>query len=257
MCTVVVLYRPDDPWPVILAANRDEMAERPARPPNRHWPDRPHVVAGLDVLAGGTWLGLNDDGVVACVLNRLRTLGPAPGLRSRGELPFIALAHRTAADAAEALTAVDAAAYRPFNMVVADSRGAFWMRAGGKADDDGPGAAGSLEVTAVPAGLSMITAYDRNDPASPRIHRYLPEFLSAPAPQPDSGEWTAWQTLLASREHDPDAGPGGAMTVVTETGFGTVSSSLLALPDAEGTPPPVWLYAAGRPGNAPYVPVNA
>ena len=100
MCTVVVLRRPADSWPLILAANRDEMRDRPWHPPGRHWPDRPEVVAGRDALAGGSWLGLNDQGVVAGVLNRYGSLGPQDGMRSRGELVLEALDHADAARAA-------------------------------------------------------------------------------------------------------------------------------------------------------------
>ena len=60
MCTLVILRRPDHPWPVMIGANRDEMIGRPWLPPARHWPDRPEVVAGHDELAGGSWLGIND-----------------------------------------------------------------------------------------------------------------------------------------------------------------------------------------------------
>ena len=65
MCTLVILRRPGHAWPVLIGANRDEMIDRESKPPGRHWPDRPEVVAGLDVLAGGSWLGVNDWGVVA------------------------------------------------------------------------------------------------------------------------------------------------------------------------------------------------
>ena len=85
MCTLVILRRPDHRWPVLIGANRDEMIDRPWQPPGRHWPDRPDVVAGLDALAGGSWLGVNDWGVAAAVLNRHGSLGPAPDRRSRGE----------------------------------------------------------------------------------------------------------------------------------------------------------------------------
>src|SRR6476659_3255713 len=57
MCTLVILRRPGHRWPVLIGANRDEMIDRPWEPPGRHWPDRPEVVAGLDRLAGGSWLG--------------------------------------------------------------------------------------------------------------------------------------------------------------------------------------------------------
>ena len=96
MCTLVILRRPEDAWPVVIGANRDEMIDRPAKPPGRHWPDRPEVVAGLDIEAGGSWLGVNDWGVAAAVLNRHGSLGPASGLRSRGELVLEALDHADA-----------------------------------------------------------------------------------------------------------------------------------------------------------------
>jgi uncharacterized protein with NRDE domain len=103
MCTLVILRRPGHHWPVIVGANRDEMTSRPWRGPGRHWPDRPEVVAGQDLEAGGSWLGVNDHGLVAGVLNRPGALGPAPGRRSRGELVLEALDHADADAAATAL----------------------------------------------------------------------------------------------------------------------------------------------------------
>ena len=62
MCTLIILRRPNHSWPLILAANRDEMLNRSSLPPDRHWTDRSEVIAGRDELAGGTWLGINDYG---------------------------------------------------------------------------------------------------------------------------------------------------------------------------------------------------
>src|SRR5947199_8245342 len=107
------------------------MVARPADPPARHWPDRAEIVAGKDLLAGGSWLGLNDWGVAAAVLNRHGSLGPAPGQRSRGELVLEALDHADAAAAARALADLEPAAYRSFNLIVADGRDAFWLRHAG------------------------------------------------------------------------------------------------------------------------------
>lgn len=249
VCTLVILRRPNHRWPLLIAANRDEMADRPWRPPGRHWQDRPDVTGGLDELAGGTWCAINDAGVVAAILNRINTLGPAPGLRSRGELPLEALDHAEAHCAAAALADLNPRAYRPFNLVVADANDAYWIRLRGGGDGDG---AAAVDVLEIPEGYSMITAYDRNDLASPRIRRYLPRFRAAAVPDPDRDDWAAWAALLAERGHDPEAGPGGAMNVVTTTGFGTICSSLLALPAADGEEDadeaeeirPIWRFAA-------------
>lgn len=255
MCTVVVLFRPGHAWPVLFAANRDEMMDRAWRPPARHWPDRPNVVAGVDELAGGTWLGLNDDGVVAGVLNRRHSLGPKSGMRSRGELPLEALDHAEAGVAVAALLHLEPHSYRPFNMVIADARAAFWLRAAGGGEDGSAGPA--IEAFPLPPGLSMITAYDRDDMASPRIRFHRERFESAPAPDPDKGDWSAWQGLLGSREREAGQGPGAAMTIATESGFGTVCSSLIALsarPRLEVKP--IWLFAAGPPDRAPFEPIS-
>ena len=255
MCTVVILRRPAHPWPLLLAANRDEMADRPWRAPGRHWPESPDVVAGQDERAGGTWLGINGSGVVACVLNRPGSLGPEPGLRSRGELPLAALRHADAASAARALAAMDGRDYRSFNLVVADRANAYWLCSREGLDDSL--LPSGIEVSAIPEGLSMVTAHDLNDSASARTRRYRPAFAAARAPDPETGDWRSWTALLESRSFDPDAGPIGAMTVITDTGFGTLSSSLIALAakTQEAARRAVWLFAPARPGEAPYEPV--
>jgi len=255
MCTFVILFRPGHDWPVIAATTRDEMLARSWQAPARHWPDRAHVIAGQDALAGGTWLGLNDDGVIAGVLNRRDSLGPVDDKRSRGELPLEALDHATAQDAADALTHLEPASYRSFNMVVADSEQAFWLKSTGSG---GNGSTGSpLTAHEIPPGVSMITAYDLNDTTGMRTRRYLPKFRAAAEPDPETGDWAAWQTLLASRERDPDAGQEGALCIVTGYGYGTVSSSLIALPHINRIGvKPIWLFAPGRPGEVVYKPVK-
>jgi hypothetical protein len=246
MCTMVILRRPGARWPLLIAANRDERGDRPWRAPGRHWPDRPEVVAGLDEFAGGSWLGINDHGVVAGILNRHGSLGPEAGKRSRGELVLEALDHADAMAAADALTALDGRAYRPFNMVIADNRDGFWLRHAGEEE---------IELRPLPLGLSMLTASDLNAETSPRVRRYLPLFRAATTPDPDAGDWAAWEALLASREREADSDPRSAMTIVTDGAFGTVSGSLVGLPEPGHAKKPVWRFSAGRPGEAPFVDV--
>ena len=239
MCTLVILRRPGHDWPVLIAANRDEMIDRAWRPPGRHWPDRAQVSAGQDRLAGGSWLGINDDGVCAGILNRTGALGPAAGKRSRGELVLDALDHADAAAAANALAAIDGGAYRPFNLVVADSDEAFWLRHdGGDAPVSHP----------LPAGLSMLTARERNDHASPRIRTHLASFEEAAPPDPARGVWQSWSALLARGTSDSGGDPEAAMCVEPGGGFGTVNASLIALPRSGRLgAKPVWLFASGPP----------
>lgn len=251
MCTLVILRRPDHDWPLLIAANRDEKIDRPTLPPRRHWPNRENVVAGKDILAGGTWLGINDDGVVSGILNRTGTLGPDPNLRSRGELPLEALDHAEAEAVADALIDLNPHAYRPFNLFVGDAKEAFWISSLNEYGEPG------IRLGNIPTGLSMLTDKDLNDGASPRVMRYLSRFGDAEEPllmeDPATDDWSAWQALMASKEFEPDAGPSGAMNIDRGDDFGTVSSTLIALPSLNLHPTkPRWLYADGPPDKTGY-----
>lgn len=237
MCTVILLRRSGHAWPLLLAANRDERLDRAWDAPAPHWPDRPGLVGGRDRAGGGTWMALRG-GLVAAVLNRPGSLGPAPGKRSRGELPLVALEVTGAEAAAERIARLDAGAWRPFNLVVADARAAIFLRGLG---------AGRPEALPLPEGVTMVTAHDPNDPASPRIARHLPRFRAAPPPEPGRGDWTRWEALLADRGFGAE-GIGGALNVPPVEGFGTVCSSLVALGARGGQ---VWRFspAAPRPGG--------
>ena len=242
MCTLVILRRPGHDWPVLVAANRDEMLDRDWSAPARHWPDRGDIVAGQDNLAGGSWLGINDTGVIAGILNRMGSLGPSDGKRSRGELVLEALDHTDAALAVEALMALNSEAYRPFNLIVADNSDAFWLRHDGT---------GPITRHAIPAGISMFTAGERNDPDSARVRAHLPRFEGAAAPDPEGGDWNTWEKLLASQEFsDSSNSHEGAMCVTTTFGFGTVNASLFALPAPnQANRRPVWRFAGGPPNQ--------
>jgi uncharacterized protein with NRDE domain len=243
MCTLVILRRPDHRWPVLIAANRDEMIDRPWEPPGRHWPDRPEVVAGLDILGGGSWLGINDWGVAAAVLNRHGSLGPAPDRRSRGELVLEALDHADAVAAADALSYLDPEAYRTFNLIVADQRDGFWLRhAGGT----------RVELHPLKDGLSMIAAGDVNDLGTRRLELALPAFREWPAPDPDRDDWATWESLLGSTRAPLGESMVAAMRFRTD-GYGTVSSALIALPSREKADrKPVFRFAGWLPQPTPW-----
>ena len=263
MCTYLIRFDPDHDWPFLIAGNRDELRSRPALPPARHWPDRGDVLAGQDVLAGGTWCGLNDTGVVAALLNKKKALGRAPGKRSRGEVVLDALDHADAIDGARAIGALDGDAYRPFNLILADNRDAFWITHDGDV---------TLRVRAMEPGVHLISHNDLD--TGPRAHAHLKQAEAAvPSGEfADPAAWQGWVDLLSARAAPDAAYWETALNVdVPEMDFGTVSSVLIALPRAElalgaqGPPPrglgaepdpgqvaPVFLYADGPGDRAPY-----
>ena len=221
------------------------MLDRPWDAPARHWPDRPEVIAGRDRLAGGSWFGRNDNGVFAAILNREGSLGPSFDKRSRGELVLEALDHADAAGAAEALGAIDPDAYRSFNLVVGDNTHVFHVANRACAD--------RITVEPFPDGLSMLTSQEINDRRNARIDAFLSDFEAAIPPDPDSGNWTGWRKILADGRTDASVGPSSAMCIASDWGFGTVSSTLLALP-APGADDPagIYLFAEGRPDQTEY-----
>lgn len=91
MCTIALRFEPDSDEPVVLGVNRDERYDRPADPP-RLIESNPGVVAPIDAAAGGTWVGINGNGITVAIANKTR---PASGTRSRGLLVREALSART------------------------------------------------------------------------------------------------------------------------------------------------------------------
>jgi len=85
MCLIIFAHRVSAAYPLVIAANRDEFHARPTSPAHR-WQDHPGLLAGRDLQAGGTWMGIHRNGRFAAITNfrdPARTLA-AP--RSRGEL---------------------------------------------------------------------------------------------------------------------------------------------------------------------------
>ncbi len=235
MCTLILLRRPGHAWPLLLAANRDERLDRAWEAPAEFWPG---ILGGRDASGGGTWLALSRHGVVAGVLNRPASLGPAPGKRSRGELPVLALGEATAAEAAARITALDAGLYRPFNLVIADAATAWFIKGLGE---------GRPQAEALADGVSMVTAHDPNDLGSPRTRRHLPRFQAATAPDPGAGDWAAWEALL----RNSDGERGEQLCVPDLHGFGTVCASLIGLGADGGR---VWRFAPSA--GAPFRPLQ-
>src|SRR5918997_5633669 len=106
MCLLVFASRLGAELPLAVGANRDEQLERPAVPLEVLQAVGPRVLGGRDLLAGGTWLAVNEHGVVAGITNRpLVEQGRDASKRSRGELPLALASASTARAAVDALVA--------------------------------------------------------------------------------------------------------------------------------------------------------
>jgi uncharacterized protein with NRDE domain len=85
MCLIVIAWKTHRDFPLIVAANRDEFFKRPTRAAD-WWEDAPDLLAGRDLLRGGTWLGVTRQGRFAAVTNFREPSSGPPAPESRGEL---------------------------------------------------------------------------------------------------------------------------------------------------------------------------
>ena len=116
MCLIVLAFRSDPQLPLVVAANRDEFHARPTQPAH-WWPDRPDIVGGRDLLAGGSWLALHRQGRFAAVTN-FRDAEPKRGhLESRGNLVTGFLQGNLAPG--DYLESIGGGNYNGFNLLVA------------------------------------------------------------------------------------------------------------------------------------------
>jgi len=148
MCLIVFAWQVVPGVPLIAAANRDEFFDRdttPAAP----WPDAPHIYAGRDLKAGGSWMGITRpagaDGAnaeagfggpsrFAAITNVRNPQEHNPLAPSRGQLVADFLASDVTAQEYVAQIAPRAAEYNGFNLVLCDGRELVWYS--NKGSDD-------------------------------------------------------------------------------------------------------------------------
>jgi len=118
VCLIVLAFRRHPELPLVVAGNRDEFHARPTQAAG-WWADRPQVLGGRDLLAGGSWLALHRRGRFAAVTN-YRDAQPKDGkLRSRGELVSGFLDSPLAPG--KYLETIDGSCYAGFNLLVGDT----------------------------------------------------------------------------------------------------------------------------------------
>jgi uncharacterized protein with NRDE domain len=238
MCLLALFFRVADDAAVVVGANREEEYSRGGTPPQLVTDGPGRFVAGLDPVAGGTWLGVNEHGVLAAVTNR-RKLELPPRPRSRGLLVRDLFACRTAKEAADRAAAeLGRNRYAGCNVLCADAAGAWVLEA-----------ADWLRVRPLPPGLHVLTNHDINDTANDRRLAYALEWLG----QRDYAG--AAECVAALKDLCAQAGDGGPPICLHGDRGGTTSSSIIVLrqPLDRG----VYLHAQGPPDVTPYADYSA
>lgn len=222
MCTVIVSVDPALDVPVLLVGVRDEFSGRPWLPPARSWPDRPDLVGGRDLQAGGTWLAVNTlNPAVACVLNGVGRPAPERGRLSRGELPLLLASGGS-------LGSLLLDRFDPFHALRADPDTVnMWSWDGLE-----------LVCTHLPKGLHVVvnSGLEPTGEMAARVEYFQPRLLAAPRPfaaglsEGQSG-WGPWLSLVDGDGLDP--GDSRAMVLRREVSdghfWGSSSISLVAV----------------------------
>jgi uncharacterized protein with NRDE domain len=124
MCLIVLGWKARPDYPLLVAANRDEFHGRQAAPA-AFWHDRPEVLAGRDLQAMGTWMGVNRRGRFAAVTNYRGAREPSAA-ESRGALVTSFLAGAASAADYMADVAARASRYSGFNLLACDRQELWW-----------------------------------------------------------------------------------------------------------------------------------
>ena len=223
VCTLAFYFKVFQEFPLVVAANRDEHYDRPSAAPAR-LDTRPAIIAGRDLRVGGTWLGINEHGLMVGILNR-RTNGVGSGgadLRSRGLLSMDLLRIKNAA-AAQRFMQAHREKYQPFTVVCADRERA-WAAYNSR---------DKIALIALPQGLHVFSSAAEVDLRSEKAERAYHRFAqlvdeAAETKLSQTQTLAKLQSLLS--DHDSLGIPrGNSQEVLCVHGevSGTVSASVI------------------------------
>jgi len=233
MCILAIQYRLVPEAPILVAMNRDERYERRSITPAIQ-SGKPRILCGIDQQASGTWLGVNQHGLLVAACNRPKMQGPlAP--RSRGLLCRELLRCGSAREAVDkAMEELNGENYDGVNYVMADAESG-WVVHGGD----------EIEAVQLEDGLSIVSNGDVNDMRDERgkLARRLLTLQTLDSPV----KFLAVASKVFARS---PALPGRPSMIERGNEKGTVSSTLIAL----GKKPrdAIYQYADGSPDQSKY-----
>lgn len=258
MCLLVFAWQTDPHYPLVVAANRDERLDRPAHSLCVLQKENPRILGGRDDLAGGTWLAVNEYGVVAGLTNRPSPGGRDPTKRSRGELPLmLAGQHSAEAGVAELVHKVQPGQYNPAWMLVGDRQSLYYLELASNVP---------LSVRQLSPGIHVLENVGLGEP-SLKVDRVRALLSSADSASSES-LWTALSSVLADHTipSAPEAGqrkdddvvrrPETLAACVHTEDFGTRSAALVRVSSEPDTRPEV-LVADGPSCTTPLTDVTS
>jgi len=249
MCLIIVESRIDAEMPLLVAANRDEKLERAAVTATVLQATAPRIIGGRDLVAHGTWLAVNEHGVVAGLTNRPSSSGRDPSKRSRGELPLALAQHETAeASVDDFLRRFTSGDFNLGWLLVGDRRSLYYLTL----NESGP-----IDSEALEPGLHVLGNGPLREP-SPKTDLVMEHLAQA---RPTDLGVVAWLHRVLG-DHTLPSGIDGSLenrarqlqaACVHTEDYGTRSAALVTVPP-DGTPN-MWV-ADGPPCRTPFVSVD-
>ena len=205
MCLVLLVWRLHPQYPLVVAANRDEFHARPASRAG-WWPDHPQILAGRDLQAGGTWLGLTRTGRFAALTNYRDPVQGCAAAPSRGAL--VANMLMAEGSVAEGLAYLGDVGddYNAFNLIFSDGeRLGIFESALGSGRELGPGIYGlsnhllDTPWPKVQDGKSRLqSALSGMTDTAPLLALLRDDRPASDARLPTTGIGLEWERLLSS-----------------------------------------------------------
>jgi uncharacterized protein with NRDE domain len=190
MCLLVFAWKTHPDYPLVFAGNRDELHARPATAAG-FWQQSPQILAGRDLQAGGSWLGITAGGRFAVVTNYREGLNPQKAPYSRGGLTVDFLNSEIPADVYMKSVAQHSFDYGAFSLIVGD-RTALWYFSN----------RGEPEAREVPSGIHGLSNHLLDTPW-PKVTRSVAVLDQLMRQQTMTNETLF--TLLAERTPAADA----------------------------------------------------
>ncbi len=176
MCLIALNWQPQSPVPLVIAANRDEFYSRPTLPLHL-WADQA-ILAGKDLQAGGTWLGVSTSGRLAALTNYRDVSQNRPTAPSRGDIATAFLTGSATAGQYLGELASRAHAYNPFNLLVFDGTSLMGFESR------------HCRAIKLPEGIHAVSNADFNTPW-PKLKRLRNGFVQALAQHDFGAGYTA------------------------------------------------------------------
>lgn len=126
MCLIFLSLNNHPSYKLIVAANRDEFYQRQTAPAD-FWADQPNIVAGRDLEASGTWMGMNKNGRISMVTNYRDLKNLKQQAPSRGALVSDYLIGEESPETYLKKIEPQASAYNGFNLLVGDSNELYYL----------------------------------------------------------------------------------------------------------------------------------